>query len=221
MANKNVKDFLPQQSINLNSDSILAVSNNELKRLNGNNASLTINNVYATNIIYNTGNQTINGVKTFNDNIIMGSNGIISGLNQFDSLAQDIVTTSLSQLNAFTFNLQGGKLYRCESFFRFTPGGSNSASDVNKNPANSVWADGYRMGVNNNTTFLPLNSIFVSDITNAAGGFWGSITGTNTHIRKAILRPLQNSTITFTYYSNNGLSTTFDANSYVLIEKIA
>jgi hypothetical protein len=173
------------------------------------------------NLVNTYTDQTINGVKTFNNNIIIGSNAIISGLNQFNLFTEDTATTSLVELNAFTFNLQSNKLYRCESFFRFTPGGSNSASNVNKNPANSVWAYGYRMGVNNNNTFLPLNSIFIADTTNAAGGFWGIITGTNTHIRKAILRPLQDSTITFTYYSNNGLSTTFDSGSYVLIEKIA
>lgn len=44
---KNVKDFGSISNLNLNTDSILSIQNNELKRLNANNASLNISNISA------------------------------------------------------------------------------------------------------------------------------------------------------------------------------
>jgi hypothetical protein len=91
MATKNVKDFPGQQSINLDIDSILAVSDNNLRRLNGNNASLTINNIYAANIIYNTGNQTISGVKNFVSLPTVNNTGVLlSG--QSPAISDSLVT---------------------------------------------------------------------------------------------------------------------------------
>jgi len=47
MPYKNVKDFNSVTGFNLNTDSILGIQNNELKRLNGNNANLIIPNITA------------------------------------------------------------------------------------------------------------------------------------------------------------------------------
>jgi len=352
---RNVKDFGSISNLNLNTDSILSIQNNELKRLNANNASLNISNVNANNLVYNTGIQNISGAKTFLDsgvfslsgasplslsnnplsivgsgntyiqvniqnratgttatadlvltanngtdaanyinlginnsgyndptfsngsaydgylfinggnldigtqtpntniefhaggttaskviarinesgfNIVSGnlfipSGSIISGLNQYSIWPQDTSTASTSAINAFTFYLEAGRLYRCENFFRFSVGGANSFSDVSKNPTNSVWADGYRYSFNNTAGSIPspysaaINGMLVAGIDQGAGGFWGVLSGLNTHTRKALLRPLQNASITFTYGSHNGSSTTFNSGSYVLIEKIA
>lgn len=50
MPSKNVKDFVAVNTLNLNSDSILSVSSNELKRLNGANSTLLISNISGSNI---------------------------------------------------------------------------------------------------------------------------------------------------------------------------
>jgi len=50
MSSKNVKDFASVNILNLNSDSILSVSSNELKRLNGANSTLLISNISGQNI---------------------------------------------------------------------------------------------------------------------------------------------------------------------------
>ena len=153
------------------------------------------------------------GKLTINEDVV------ISGRNQYNYIPADITTTS-GNVTAFSFNLKKDNIYRCEQFFRFSVNGGNSFSDVSKTPTSSIWADGYRMGFNNNTGFLPLNAIMVAGIDVGAGGFWGTLTGTNTHTRKALLRPLQNASINFTYGSNNGSSTTLNSGSYVLIERI-
>ena len=65
MPNKNVKDFSPVSQINLSTDSILSIQNNELKRLSDPSATLNLFRVNANNLVYNTTSQTISGTKTF------------------------------------------------------------------------------------------------------------------------------------------------------------
>ena len=343
MANKNVKDFLPQQSINLNSDSILAVSNNELKRLNGNNASLTINNVYATNIIYNTGNQTISGVKTFAnsgifslsntiplslpnnplsivgsgntyvqfniqnrstgtnataDLVITANNGTdssnfinlginnsgyndpafsngtgldgylfinggsldigtqtpgtniefhvggttsnnsilrvtssginlntgcnIYGANNYQRITADFTTTAVPSTR-LSFNLEGGKVYEVDQYFKFTNSLANSYSSTLASPLSSINSDGYRFGFNNSLTSFPSNTLsgYIFGGVNGLTSFlMGDLTGVANHIRKGILRPNQNATINFQAGSFNNSSTTLEAGSYVIVKKL-
>jgi hypothetical protein len=344
MANKNVKDFLPQQSINLNSDSILAVSNNELKRLNGSNASLTINNVYATNIIYNTGNQTISGVKTFAnsgifslsntiplslpnnplsivgsgntyvqfniqnrstgtnataDLVITANNGTdssnfinlginnsgyndpafsngtgldgylfinggnldigtqtpgtsvefhvggttsnnsilrvtrsgidlsagcnIYGADSYQRITTDFATTA-GPSTRLSFNLEGGKVYEVDQYFKFTTSLNNSYSSTLASPVSSIPSDGYRFGFNNTIAglppLIPLSGSIFGGVNGLTSFLMGDLSGVANHIRKGILRPNQNATINFQAGSFNGSSTTLEAGSYVIVKKL-
>lgn len=172
------------------------------------------------NLVNTSTNQTIGGTKNF-INLSIPSGAIISGINSYYMFPTDNQTTGASS-TVVSFFLESGKIYRCENFFRFTPGGANSFSDVLKTPALSVYADGYRQSFNNQTTAGggPLSGNLVAGFDNGNGSFWGPLSGTNNHVRKAILRPSQDARITFTYGSHNGAATTFVSGSFVLLEKI-
>ena len=88
MSSKNVNSFSTIDTVNTYSNSsLLGIVSGNLTRLTSGN--LVLNKVNASNLIYNTGNQIISGVKTFANDLSINNNlffisqpsGYISGLN--------------------------------------------------------------------------------------------------------------------------------------------
>jgi len=76
MANKNVNSFLTTGFIDLNStSSLLGIVNNELRRVT--NANISLPTITARNLVYNTGDQNISGIKTFVNSGIFSLSGIV------------------------------------------------------------------------------------------------------------------------------------------------
>jgi hypothetical protein len=341
MANKNVNSFLTTGFIDLNStSSLLGIVNNELRRVT--NANISLPTITARNLVYNTGDQNISGIKTFANSGIFSLSGIVPlnvpnnplsivgsgntyvqlniqnraagtnatadlvltanngtdssnfinlginnsgyndpafsngtgldgylfinggnldigtqtpgtnvefhvggttsnnsilrvtssgidlntgcniyGANNYQRITADFTTTAVPSTR-LSFNLESGKVYQMDQYFRFTTSTLNSSSQTTTSPVSSIFADGYKMGINNQSTFLSTSMIFVGDNNNAvvSQGMLGEITGTAHHFRKGILRPNQNATINFLAGSHNGVSTTLGLGSYVLIQKL-
>lgn len=197
MANKNVNSFLTANSLDLSTSSILGVVAGELKRLTGQNI-----------IINSTG-------------LTLGAGCNIYGTNTYQKLNADLTTVALPSVQ-LSFSLEGGKVYEMDQFFRFSALTANSSSTITMSPASSIFADGYKMGINNISTFGAASMIFVGDNNNATvgQGMLGDIVGVAHHFRKGILRPNQNATINFLAGSSNGLSTTLGLGSYVIVKKL-
>ena len=198
MANKNVNSFLTANSLDLSTSSILGVVAGELKRLTGQNI-----------VINSTG-------------LTLGAGCNIYGTNTYQKLNADFGPTIDLPSVQLSFSLEGGKVYEMDQFFRFTTSTANSSSTITVSPASSIFADGYKMGINNVSTFGAASMIFVGDNNNATvgQGMLGDIVGVAHHFRKGILRPNQNATINFLAGSFNGLSTTLGLGSYVIVKKL-
>lgn len=197
MATKNVNSFLTTNSLNLSTASILGVVGGDLKRLTGQN--ITIDSTGLT----------------------LGAGCNIYGTNTYQRLNVDFPSAALPSVQ-LSFSLEGGKVYEMDQFFRFTASTLNSSSTITVSPASSIFADGYKMGINNISTFGAASMIFVGDNNNATvgQGMLGDILAVAHHFRKGILRPNQNATINFLAGSPNGLSTTLGLGSYVIIKKL-
>ena len=143
----------------------------------------------------------------------------IYGANSYQRINADIATTALPATR-LSFNLEGGKVYEVDQYFRFTPGLANSNTATTTTPVN-IPCDGYRFGINTQTPFSATTMTFVGDANNLTNtAMLGDITGVAHHIRKGILRPTQNSTINFQAGSHNGVSTTLVLGSYVIVKKL-
>ena len=169
------------------------------------------------------------GTKLENQTIEINSSGLtvgtgcnIYGTNTYQRLNADFGPTVALPSIQLSFNLEGGKVYEMDQFFRFTTSTANSSSTITVSPASSIFADGYKMGINNISTFGAASMIFVADNNNATvgQGMLGDILAVAHHFRKGILRPNQNATINFLAGSANGLSTTLGLGSYVIIKKL-
>ena len=79
MSSKNVNSFSTIGTIDTYSNSsLLGIVSGNLTRLTSGN--LVLNQVNASNLIYNTGNQNISGIKTFNLQPILSGNPLITGV---------------------------------------------------------------------------------------------------------------------------------------------
>ena len=178
-----------------------------------------------TSVEFHVGGTTSNNsiLRVTSSGIDLSSGCNIYGANNYQRITADFTTTAAPSAR-LSFNLESGKVYTMDQYFRFTTPGSiaNSSSQTTTSPGSSVFADGYKMGINNQSTFLSTSMIFVGDNNNAvvSQGMLGEITGTAHHFRKGILRPNQNATINFLAGSHNGASTTLGLGSYVLIQKL-
>ena len=168
------------------------------------------------------------GTKLENNTIEINSSGLtvgtgcnIYGTNTYKRINADFASAAVPSIQ-LSFNLESGKVYEMNQFFRFTTTITSSSSTITTSPVSSVFADGYKMGINNQSTFLSTTMIFVGDNNNAVvgQGMLGDITGVAHHFRKGILRPNQNATINFLAGSFNGIITTIGLGSYVVIKKL-
>jgi hypothetical protein len=106
MSSKNVNSFSTIDTINTYSNSsLLGIVSGNLTRLTSGN--LVLNKVNATNLVYNTGNQTVSGLKSFSDQIAFLNptstypfNPTISG--------GDYGGASTLDIDAFMLNLRAG-----------------------------------------------------------------------------------------------------------------
>jgi len=161
-------------------------------------------------------NQTI---EIHSSGLTLGTGCNIYGTSTYQRINANFVTGALPS-TVLSFNLEGGKVYELDQYFRFTPGLANSNTATTSTPVN-VPSDGYRFGINTQTLFMATTMTFVGDANNSTNtAMLGDITGVSHHIRKGTLRPTQNSTINFQAGSHNGVSTTLALGSYVIVKKL-
>lgn len=169
------------------------------------------------------------GTKLENQTIEINSSGLtvgtgcnIYGINSYQRINTSITTSALPS-TVISFNLEGGKIYEVDQYFKFTTSLANSYTSTLVSPVSSINSDGYRFGFNNSPTvssFTTLNGMIFGGVNGLTSFLMGDLTGVANHIRKGILRPNQNATINFQAGSLNGLSTILEDGSYVIIKKL-
>jgi len=234
-------------SLDLSSVDTISLSGVDITITNG--VVISTNPITAPNLVYNTGNQTISGVKTFSVagstiarisqsglNVVSGNLTLQSGSNLVIATGATIlgnnyfwfgtgtgtsVTTTANTLASFF--LESGVAYKLESQLTFAAGtNANTISDLNKNPTTFADGIGFRQGSNNSADEpnSPLTGYLQLGYSNVNGSIWGSISGRTNHIRRGIIRPTGgNVTVTFTWGSANGSNSRLLEN-YILLEKI-
>ena len=113
MATKNVNSFLATGFIDLNtSDSLLGVVNGDLKRLNAGSISML-------NLTARTGTFSNGSVRVTSSGIDLNTGCNIYGANNYQRITGDFTTTTAPSTR-LSFNLESGKVYQMDQYFRFT-----------------------------------------------------------------------------------------------------
>jgi hypothetical protein len=178
-----------------------------------------------TNVEFHVGGTTSNNsiLRVTSSGIDLNTGCNIYGVNSYQRITGDFTTSALPSTR-LSFNLEGGKVYEVDQYFKFTTSLNNSYSSTSASPVSSIPSDGYRFGFNNTTAglppLIPLSGSIFGGVNGLTTFLMGDLTGVANHIRKGILRPSQNATINFQAGSFNGSATTLEAGSYVIVKKL-